>query len=238
VRRRQVHTRHQRAHQKLMWRVHLGPRPNRSAVLDWSTRTRLTREDLAPRTNRPTVSNVSNDVRAQNVWMRLGSRALLAAVLTCAGVGASPATAIALSPTAQQVAVDQSKLAGSATPTCSHATRQANLGELLHAFRHARLSDAGAGACLSRSAYDAYCHDHCAEAMRQDSPGPMCLYRCAHYRVRAISWEWSNRSRTVAHATIHATCITSDGRRYVDNEALTLRRHAGWSRIVSAAASS
>jgi hypothetical protein len=60
---------------------------------------------------------------------------------------------------------------------------------LLSAFRAARVRGSGAEHCLTAQALGAYCTASrpCSQEF-QASPGPICLYECAGYRVKNVSF--------------------------------------------------
>ena len=61
---------------------------------------------------------------------------------------------------------------------------------LLSAFRAARVRGSGAEHCLTAPALGAYCTaSHPCSQEFQASPGPICLYECAGYRVKDVSFE-------------------------------------------------
>lgn len=61
---------------------------------------------------------------------------------------------------------------------------------MLSAFRAARLHGSGAEHCLTAKALTAYCTaSHPCSDEFQASPGPICLYDCAGYRVKDMSFE-------------------------------------------------
>ena len=61
---------------------------------------------------------------------------------------------------------------------------------MLSAFRAARVRGSGAEHCLTAQALGAYCTaSHSCSPEFQASPGPICLYECAGYRVKDVTFE-------------------------------------------------
>ena len=63
---------------------------------------------------------------------------------------------------------------------------------MLSAFRAARVRGSGAEQCLTARALQAYCTSSrpCSQEF-EASPGPICLYECAGYRVKDVSFDVS-----------------------------------------------
>ena len=61
---------------------------------------------------------------------------------------------------------------------------------MLSAFRAARVRGSGAEPCLTAQALGGYCTaSHRCSQEFQASPGPICLYECAGYKVKDVNFE-------------------------------------------------
>jgi len=76
------------------------------------------------------------------------------------------------------------------SPSCDRATKDGTADALLSAFRAARVRGSGAEHCLTAQALGAYCTtSHRCSQEFQASPGPICLYECAGYKVKDVNFE-------------------------------------------------
>ena len=76
------------------------------------------------------------------------------------------------------------------SPSCDRATKDGTADALLSAFRAARVRGSGAEHCLAAQALGAYCTaSHPCSREFQASPGPICLYECAGYKVKDMNFE-------------------------------------------------
>ena len=76
------------------------------------------------------------------------------------------------------------------SPSCDRATKDGTAGALLSAFRAARVRGSGAEHCLTAQALGAYCTaSHPCSQEFLASPGPICLYECAGYKVKDVNFE-------------------------------------------------
>ncbi len=76
------------------------------------------------------------------------------------------------------------------SPSCDQATKDGTADALLSAFRAARVRGSGAEHCLTAQALGAYCtaSHPCSQGFLA-SPGPICLYECAGYKVKDVDFE-------------------------------------------------
>src|SRR4051794_1175827 len=69
--------------------------------------------------------------------------------------------------------------------SCAAAVQSHDPNVLLAAYRAARIAGHGAEGCLTAKAAGAYAQRATDDDLLA-SPGPMCLYRCGHYKVEDI----------------------------------------------------
>ena len=139
-----------------------------------------------------------------------GCRALAAVILVIAAgcsssdghsAAATSSSSSATTPTAssssstEATAVERVSIALTpieSSPSCDQATKEGTVDALLSAFRAARVRGSGAEHCLTARALGAYCtasHPCSRQSQFQASPGPICLYDCAGYKVKDVNFE-------------------------------------------------
>jgi|GEM_PF-4200180 len=139
-------------------------------------------------------------------WLSAG-RALVAVVLVIAAGCSSSAGPSAASTTTRSSVTTATAFSSSSTtttavtrvsialtpiessPSCDRATKDGTADALLSAFRAARVRGSGAEHCLTAQALGAYCTaSHPCSQEFQASPGPICLYDCAGYKVKDVDF--------------------------------------------------
>ena len=97
----------------------------------------------------------------------------------------APATAAPTSTTLDLGASAPTIPIGGTGVSCAEAVQSHDPSVLLAAYRAARIAGHGAEGCLTAEAAGSYAQGATDDDLLK-SPGPMCLYRCGHYKVEDV----------------------------------------------------